>query len=190
MKTSSIILGIFVFIALIGSFTVLGTYNGLARGEVTIEEAWSKVETQYQRRYDLIGNLVNATKGFLKQEQAVFGAIAEARTKYAGAPSGSSEKVQAASQMESALARLMVIVENYPQLRSADTVTALMDELTGTENRVAIERNRYNEEVAIFNRTLKTFPKNLIAGAFGFESKPFFKADEGKADAPAVDLTI
>lgn len=189
--TSAVVLGLLGVMALFVFFagaTVLGTYNSLAQSEVTVDTSWSNVETQYQRRYDLIGNLVNATKGFLKQEQKVFGDIAEARTRYAGAPSGSNAKVEAASQMDSALSRLLVVMEAYPELKSAETVKGLMDELTGTENRVAIARDRYNEQVSVFNKKVKTFPTNVLAGMFGFQEKAFYKSADGADKAPVVNL--
>jgi LemA protein len=148
---------------------------------------WSQVETQYQRRFDLIPNLVEATKGTMKQEQKVFGAIAEARTRYSGAQTG-GEKVEAANQMESALARLLVIMENYPQLKSNETVQQLMAQLEGTENRIAVERRRYNEVVQDYNTTIKRFPGALFAGMFGFDAKPYFNSEEGADKAPKVDL--
>lgn len=169
---------------------ILGSYNQLVSQNQVVETSWSQVETQYQRRFDLVPNLVNATKGYLAQEQKVFGDIAEARTRYAGAPSGSNDKVQATNQFESALGRLLVVMENYPQLKSNETVRALTDELAGTENRVLVARDRYNENVRIWNTMIKVFPKNLIAGMFGFNSKEFFKSDEGASKAPTVDLIV
>lgn len=130
---------LFVVLAIIATALLwfLGIYNGLLQSSLRVDQSWASVETQYQRRFDLVPNLVGATRGALAQEQEVFGAIAEARTRYAGAQQSGNvnEQVQAANQYESALARLMVIVENYPQLRSLDTVNRLMDELAGTENR-------------------------------------------------------
>jgi LemA protein len=190
MKTALAIIGIFAGVALIAGLWIMGSYNGLVTKAESVDASWSQVETQYQRRFDLVPNLVAATKGFLQQEQAVFGAIAEARTKYAGSAPGTNERVQATAQYESALARLMVIVENYPQLRSAETVRGLMDELSGTENRVLVARDRYNEQVRDYNVMIKRFPRNVIAGMFGYEVRAFFESDEDAKDAPKVDLTI
>lgn len=167
-----------------------GSYNGLITKSTEVDTSWATVETQYQRRFDLVPNLVNATKGAMAQEQAVFTAIAEARTRYAGAPSGSNEQVQATGQYEGALARLLVVMENYPQLKSIESVQRLTDELAGTENRVAVARDRYNGVVGDYNIFIKRFPKNMIAGMFGFEAREFFKSDEGAKSAPTVDLTI
>jgi LemA protein len=173
----------------LGSY-LMGTYNSLVEISAQADEASSNVETQYQRRFDLIPGLVGATKGVLAQEQKVFGDIAEARTKYAGAPSGSSEKLEATQGLDAALARLMVIVENYPQLKSNETVRDLMYELSGTENRVSVARTRYNEIIKLYNSKIKQFPTILLAGLFGFEVRPFFEAAENADKAVEVDLSL
>jgi LemA protein len=126
----------------------------------------------------------------MQQEVTVFGAIAEARTHYANAKQGSAEQATAATQYEGALARLMVVMENYPILQSNTTVQHLMAELSGTENRVAVGRDRYNQSVQTYNITLKSFPKNMIAGMFGFEPRAQFSAVEGASKAPAVNLDL
>lgn len=186
MKKTLIIIGVLVVIA----FMLMGTYNGLVRKNADVDGAWSQVETQYQRRFDLVPNLVNATKGALKQEQAVFKAIADARSRYAGAPSGSTEQVQATGQYEGALARLLVVIESYPELKSMEQVTRLTDELAGTENRVLVARDRYNEQVKSYNKHVQTFPRNMIAGMFGFEKREFFVSVENADVAPEVNLDI
>src|SRR3990167_4698477 len=124
---------VLVVLAFLGLW-VMGVYNGLVKQNETVTAEWSKVETQYQRRFDLVPNLVSATKGAMKQEQTVFKAIADARTRYAGAPSGSNEQVAATGQYEGALARLLVVMENYPELKSLQNITALTDELAGTRS--------------------------------------------------------
>lgn len=164
-----------------------GSYNGLVRLSQDVDAQWAQVETQYQRRYDLIPNLVESTKGIFTQEQEVFGQIAEARTRYAGAES-QGEQVAAANELESALGRLLVIVENYPQLQSNQTVLALMDELAGTENRVSVERKRYNDIARTYNTKVKTIPTVFIAGWLGFSDKAYFAAVSDAAEAPTVDL--
>lgn len=179
----------FGFILLLG-FWFWGSYNGLVTQSTAVETSWATVQTQYQRRFDLVPNLVNATKGVLKQEQAVFGAIAEARTRYASAPANSNEQIQATNQYEGALARLLVVMENYPQLKSIESVQRLTDELAGTENRVAIARDRYNNVVGTYNVYIKKFPKNLVAGMFGFGPKEFYKSDEEAKSAPVVNLEL
>jgi LemA protein len=188
MKYLLIPLGAILVLGFIVVSWFLGVYNGLVTQNTTVDTAWASVQTQYQRRFDLIPNLVNATKGAMKQEQAVFGAIADARTRYAGAPSGSNAQVQAAGQYESAIARLLVVMENYPQLKSIDTVKGLTDELAGTENRVLISRDRYNEQVRIFNTQIKRFPTNMLAGMFGFNAREFFAAEQCSEKAPMVNL--
>ncbi len=164
-----------------------GSYNGLVRLSQDVDAQWAQVETQYQRRYDLIPNLVESTKGIFTQEQEVFGQIAEARTRYAGAES-QGDQVAAANELESALGRLLVIVENYPQLQSNQTVLALMDELAGTENRVSVERKRYNDIARTYNTKVKTIPTVFIAGWLGFSDKAYFAAVSDAAEAPTVNL--
>jgi LemA protein len=162
-------------------------YNGFVRANEGVDAQWAQVETQYQRRFDLIPNLVNSVKGVMEQEQEVFSSIADARTRYAGAATP-DDKAVAAGQVESALARLLVVMENYPQLRSVEAVQALMAELAGTENRISVERGRYNEAVRDFNVMVKTFPGSLAASVFGFEARMMFEAAERAATAPNVEL--
>ena len=161
------------------------TYNSLVTLSVNVDTQWKQVETQYQRRFDLIPNLVESTKGIMKQEQAVFTAIADARTHYAGATTP-DQKAAAASQVESALGRLLVITENYPQLKSSDTVQALMVSLEGTENRVSVERMRYNENVQAYNLKVMRVPSSIIASMFGFAQRQYFNAAAGSENAPQV----
>jgi len=184
LKKVLIIIGLLVaFVAL----SLVGFYNQLVTKTQAIEGQWAQVETQYQRRFDLIPNLVSSVEGIMKQEQNVFGKLAEARTKYSGATTV-EEKVKAASQVETALGRLLVVVENYPELKSNQSVLALMDELAGTENRVAVERGRYNDLVRDYNIAIKKFPARLIAGMFGFNERAFFNAAEGAQQAPKVEI--
>ncbi len=171
----------------IAGIYVWSVYNSLVTGGVGIDNQWAQVETQYQRRLDLIPNLVAATKGIFKQEQKVFGDLAEARTKYAGATTV-NEKAAAASQLEGALGRLLVIVENYPQLRSAEAVTTLMSQLEGTENRVSVERKRFNDAVGVYNLKVMRFPSSLVARVFSFAARPYFEAAAGAEVAPKVEL--
>lgn len=165
----------------------VSAYNNLVTLNEAADAQWAQVETQYQRRLDLIPNLVESVKGIFEQEQEVFGAIAEARTRYTSAQTP-DERAAAANQVESALARLIAVVENYPQLRSSENVTRLMDELAGTENRVSVERGRYNERVQEYNLAVKRFPARLFAAVFGFDERVFFKAKEGADQAPEVDF--
>ncbi|MFA4872602.1 MAG: LemA family protein [Patescibacteria group bacterium] len=184
MKRSTlIILAIIVVIVLAG----ISMYNRLVTASQAIDGQWAQVETQYQRRFDLIPNLVESVKGIFEQEKEVFGKLADARSRYAGAATV-DQKAQAAGGVESALARLLVIVENYPQLRSAENVTALMDELAGTENRVAVERGRFNEKVKDYNTMILRFPANLFARIFGFNQRAYFESAAGADQAPQVEF--
>ncbi len=189
-RSALITLAVIVVIVLMAYFPLIGTYNRLVLLNQQVEKAWADVETQYQRRFDLIPNLVAATRGFLQQERTVFEAIAEARTRYTGAPRGSSERVGAANQLESSLARLLVIVENYPVLRSSEVVQRLMTDLSATENEVASARRAYNEVVREYNSQTKTFPSVLYANILGFKERAFFIAQAGAQQAPKVDLTV
>lgn len=164
-----------------------GSYNRLVTKNEAVESQWAQVETQYQRRFDLIPNLVASVEGIMTQEQEIFATIAQARTQYANSHS-LEEKVAATEQVESSLGRLLVVMENYPQLNSSENVTRLMDELAGTENRVAVERRRFNELVQDYNLQVKRFPGNLLAGLFGFEQKPFFESASGADIAPSVNI--
>lgn len=184
MKKALIIIGILVVVMALYAWT---SYNGLVtlREEATAQ--WQQVETQYQRRFDLIPQLVGATKGVLVQEQKIFTAIAEARTRYSGAQTV-SDKALAAGQVESAFGRLLAVIENYPTLKSSENVRDLMTEIAGTENRVGTERGRYNEAVKTYSVAIQRFPKAVIASMFGFEKIEYFEAAEGAEVAPTVDL--
>jgi LemA protein len=189
MKNGLIIsLVVIVVLVLCVGASLVGTYNSLVTSEQEVANSQAQVEVVLQRRFDLIPNLVNATKGVLTQEQTVFTAIADARTKYGSAASGSAEKIEAAGQLESSLSRLLVIVENYPDLKSNRTVQDLMTELAGSENRISVERQRYNDSVTSFNTKIKTFPTNIFAGMFGFSEKKLFDAVESANRVPVVNL--
>ncbi len=182
MKKPALIIGAIVLIVLLYGWM---TYNGLVTANVGVDSQWAQVETQYQRRFDLIPNLVESVKGIMKQEQTVFTALADARTHYAGAATVDA-KAKAAGEVESALGRLLVITENYPQLKSSDTVQTLMSQLEGTENRVSVERKRYNDTVQSYNLLTMRFPSSLIASMFGFKARPYFEAAAGAEKVPAV----
>ena len=188
MKKLLIGIGIAVALLLIIGLPLITTYNSLVTRSQSVDAQWAQVETQYQRRFDLIPNLVESVKGIMAQEQAVFIAIADARTRYAGAATATNQAA-AANDVESALARLLVIMENYPELRSIETVTTLMDELAGTENRIAVERGRYNTEVRDYNTAIKRFPTVLIAGMFGFDQRDYFESFPGTDQPPVVDFS-
>jgi LemA protein len=154
----------------------------------TVNAAWSQVDVVLQRRSDLIPNLVETVKGFAAHEEKVFGDIAAARAAMAGAKSP-QEKIAANGQLDSALSRLLVVVENYPQLRSNENFLRLQDELAGTENRIAIERRRYNETVQDYNTYISLFPNNIVASLSGFtRNDAYFKTEEGAREAPKVNF--
>lgn len=186
MRKALVIIG---GVAVIVIASLVSFYNGLVGKTEAIDNQWAQVETQYQRRFDLVPNLVNSVRGSFTQEQAVFGQIAEARTRYAGAATV-DDRARAASELESALGRLLVIVENYPVLRSQENVAGLMDELAGTENRIAVERRRFNDLVRDYNVAVKQVPGRFVAAAFGFSERAFFEAAETAAEAPEVDLNV
>ena len=163
------------------------SYNRFVTEEEAVKAQWAQVENQLQRRNDLIPNLVESTKGFAQQERDVFQAIADSRAKLAGAQTP-EQKIQAANEQSSALARLLVVVENYPQLKSSETFARLMDELAGTENRIAVERMRYNERVQAYNTSRRSFPANITATVFSFKEYPLFQAPETAKVAPKVDF--
>lgn len=181
--TLVVVVGIIVLLALWAG----AKYNGFVRQGESITAQWAQVENQYQRRFDLIPNIVNTVKGVAKQEQAVFGAIAEARTRYAGAVT-TDEKAQAASQVESALGRLLVITENYPVLQSSQAYRDLIVSLEGTENRITVERQKYNDLVRTFNTNVKTFPSSIIASMFNQTEKVYFEVPKENQTAPKVNF--
>jgi LemA protein len=163
------------------------SYNRFVSEEEAVKAQWAQVENQLQRRNDLIPNLVETTKGFAQQERDVFQAIADSRAKLAGAQTP-EQTIQAANEQSSALARLLVVVENYPQLKSSETFARLMDELSGTENRIAVERMRYNESVQRYNTSRRQFPGNITAAIFSFDEYPLYEVPESAKVAPKVDF--
>lgn len=183
---NKIIIGVLILVLFIGVW-LMSSYNSLVKANLTVDTQWAQVETQYQRRFDLIPSLVASVKGVMKQETTVFTNIANARQGYAGARTV-NEKAVAAGNMESALSRLLVITENYPELKSIQAVTNLQTQLEGTENRVSVERTRFNDIVSSYNKQVLTFPGSLTASLFGFEKRDFFKAAETAEKAPVVDL--
>lgn len=174
-----------VALAAVLVFAGISSYNGLVSLNEGVNGKWSQVENQLQRRSDLIPNLVNTVKGFAAHEQKAISAVAEARAKLAGAQ-GPANKAQANGELDSALSRLLVVVENYPNLKADRNFQSLMDELSGTENRIAVARKDYNDAVQVFNTKIRSFPTNIFAGMFGFGSKEYFKAEEGAKEVPQV----
>ena len=170
------------------ALTVSGcSYNRFTGTEEAIKTQWAQVQNQLQRRNDLIPNLVETTKGFAQQEKDVFTAVAKSREKLAGATTP-EQTIQAANEQSAALARLLVVVENYPQLKSDATFNRLMDELASTENRIATERMRYNERVQEYNSLRRRFPSNVTAKMFGFKEYPYFEAPPTSQQVPKVDF--
>ncbi len=161
--------------------------NRFTGSEEAIKTQWAQVQNQLQRRNDLIPNLVETAKGFAQQEKDVFIAVAASREKLAGARTP-EETIKAANEQSSALARLLVVVENYPQLKSDATFMRLMDELAGTENRIATERMRYNERVQEYNTLRRRFPSNVTAKVFGFKEYPYFEAPPTAQQVPKVNF--
>jgi LemA protein len=163
-------------------------YNTLVRQQEQIREAWSQVENVLQRRYDLIPNLVNTVKGYAAHEKGLLEEITRLRSQW-GAAKTVEDKVQSAQQLEGALARLLVVAEQYPDLKANQSFLALQDELAGTENRIAVERRRYNEAVREYNVTVRSFPTNLVAGVTGFKlSDAYFEAAAESRQAPRVEF--
>jgi LemA protein len=186
MKVAIVIVGVLVLIAL-GIFGwAAGARNTLVTERESVNGAWSQVDVALQRRADLIPNLVETVKGFAKQEQAVIKEVTDARAALGGARTP-SEKIQANSQLDGALSRLLVVVENYPQLKSNENFLRLQDELAGTENRIAVERRKYNETVQRYNTDIELFPNNIAASMFGFQrNDAYFKTEAGARNAPKV----
>jgi LemA protein len=186
MKFALVIIGVLFLIAL-GIFGwAAGARNTLVTERESVNGAWSQVDVALQRRADLIPNLVETVKGFAKQEQAVIKEVTDARAALGGARSP-SEKIQANSQLDGALSRLLVVVENYPQLKSNENFLRLQDELAGTENRIAVERRKYNETVQKYNTDIELFPNNIAASMFGFQrNDAYFKTEAGARNAPKV----
>lgn len=185
-KALIVVITLAVIIGII-TLSSIGVYNSMVTMSEGVDAQWAVVESKLQRRYDLIPNLVNSVKGIMAQEKEVFKNIADARAKLAGAAT-TEEEVAASNEIEGALARLLVVMENYPELRSVESVNNLMDELAGTENRISVERDRYNTVVRDYNGSIKRFPRNILAGIFGFQPKSYFEATEGAETAPEVQL--
>lgn len=182
----NVIIGVIVVIVL--SFVWgIGRYNSFISQNEAITGQWAQVDAQLQRRFDLIPNIVSTVKGIAKQEQTVFGEIADARSRYAGAQSP-DEKAQAATGVESAISRLLVITENYPTLQSSQSFRDLTVSLEGTENRISVERMKYNDLVKNFNASVKRFPSSLVANMAGVHERAYFEVKEEAKSAPSVNF--
>jgi LemA protein len=184
--------GISGFLVLLAVVVVLGgwlasTYNGLVKENELVDGQWAQVESKLQRRHDLIPNLVNTVKGYAQHEEGVFTAIADARARLNQA-STVEERVEASNEIESALARLLVIVENYPELKADAQFTRLTDEISGSENRIDVERSRFNDQVKAYNMKVKQFPTVIIARIMGFGPRAYFEMNPAAAEAPKVEF--
>lgn len=191
MKKSTIIIIVVAVVAIIWCVT---SYNGLVKMDEGVGTAWSNVENQYQRRADLIPNLVNTVKGYASHEKETLDAVVSARSRATqmtvSANDLTPEKLQAYQKAQgevgAALGRLLAITENYPDLKANQNFLELQAQLEGTENRISVERRNFNEAAKEYNTAIRTFPRNLIAGMFGFEKRPYFEAEEGASKAPEV----
>jgi LemA protein len=188
MKAGIIILVVLLIVAFLFGSAYFSRRNQMAIKKEAVNAAWAQVDVVLQRRADLIPNLVQTVKGYAVQEQTVFGDIAAARAAMMGAKTP-ADKIAANGQLDTALSRLMVIVENYPQLKSNENFMRLQDELAGTENRIAVERKRYNDSVQDYNTYISLFPNSMIAGFAGFvRNDAYFKTEEGARTAPKVNF--
>lgn len=180
-------IGIVIAVIVVLGLMFISSYNGFVNGEENVNQSYAQIENQLQRRLDLIPNLVNTVKGYASHEKEVIASISDARARLAGAKTP-QEQATANTELTGALSRLLVVVENYPNLKADKQFTQLMDELAGTENRIAVARKDYNDQVATFNKKVKRFPGAIIAGITGFDQKEYFKADPKAGEAPKVDF--
>jgi len=189
--------GLAISIAVIGLIVVVivgiigylvSTYNSMVTKQEDTKNKWAQVENQLQRRADLIPNLVETVKGYASHEEEIFTEVARLRSGWNQAKESGDigSQIQAANGLESALSRLLVVVENYPELKADESFLKLQDQLEGTENRISVERKRYNDEVTVFNKYIKTFPRSFLASMFGFEEFTYFEVEESAKEAPEV----
>lgn len=196
MKKGSIILFVFLGLLLIGGCMSCGSYNNLVQSEENVKAKWGEVQNQYQRRADLVPNLVNTVKGAAAHERGTLEAVVNARAKASSvqvdpenlSPEKLQQFQQAQGELSQALGRLMVVVERYPELKANQNFLALQDQLEGTENRITVARKNYNESVQTFNVQVRRFPTNIFAGMMGFERKGMFEAEAGAQKAPEVQF--
>lgn len=187
MKKSTIVIIVVVVILVAIIAGLVSNYNGVVSLSEEVDNKFATIDTMLQRRADLIPNLVNTVKGYTNQEQAVIDSVTDARAKLAGANSV-GEKANADQELSTALSNLLVIVENYPDLKSSQNFINLSDELAGTENRIATARKDYNDAVKEYNTKIKRFPTNIVSGMFGYGEKEYFQASEGSEEVPTVDF--
>jgi len=180
-------IAVIVIILVVFAMIFASSYNKFVNLEEDVNQAYAQVENQLQRRLDLIPNLVSTVKGFASHEKGIISDIADSRARLAGAK-GPEEQAVANTELSGALSRLLVVVENYPNLKANENFTKLMDELAGTENRLGVARKDYNDQVAKFNRQVKKFPGKIVASIFGYDEKEYFKADAAANEVPNVDF--
>ena len=186
-RMTLIFISVFAFLVLFTGCSTISTYNSLGSLQTDVEEAKSKVDIALQRRYDLIPNVVNATKGYMSHEKEIFTQIADARSKIG---SNSKEKVkEGQTELDSAISRLLIVTENYPELKADKQVQSLITELEGTENRILVSRTDYNSIASKYNKSLKRFPTSILAKFMNFEKAEFYEADSKAQTAPTVNLT-
>lgn len=191
-KSTAIIITIIVIVVL----SMVGVYNSMVTSEEKVNTAWAQVENQYQRRSDLIPNLVNTVKGYASHETETLQGVVEARSRATSinidpanlTPEALAEYNKAQGQVGAALGRLIALQENYPDLKANQNFLELQSQLEGTENRITVERQRFNEEARDYNTSIRRFPRSMLAGIFGFSQKPYFQAEEGAAKAPTVEF--
>lgn len=186
-KRTNILIGLGILVLIFAGYGIfsVSVKNSLVRLDESVSAAWSEIDNQLKRRSDLIPNLVATVKGYAAHEEEVYTKIAEARARLAGAQTV-EEKAAGYNELQSALSRLLVVVEQYPELKANENFTRLMDELTGTENRIAVARKRYNDGVREFNTRIRTFPGSLFASGMGFQPKEYFEIDSASREAPQV----
>ena len=184
MKVEYVLIGLVVFAVLVGGWAMLA-YNGLVGASQGVDAQWANVNTVYQRRADLIPNLVSSVKGYMGYESGLLENITALRSQWQNAAT-TADKIAAGSAMDSAISRLLVVAENYPDLKASESTNKLMDELAGSENRISVERMRYNDAVKAYTLQTKYFPGSIIANMFGFKEKPYFEASAGAENAPQV----
>lgn len=183
--------GMIIFFVVLGLLVlfIIGLYNSIIRSRIQVDNAWAQIDTQLKRRHDLIPNLVNAVKGYMKYEQETLTKIVEARNRAVSA-TGFGDKAKAEGEISALLGRLFALFENYPQLKASENVLNLQEQLTTTENQIAFARQHYNDSVMQYNTKIQTFPGNIIASMFSFEKREFFEIPESEKSVPQVNLEI
>ncbi len=188
MKKKSVVIGAIVALVIVIIVTVISSYNGLVNAQQNVEEKESTIDVMLTRRADLIPNLVNTVKGYAAHEEQIYTDLANARAKMAG-NADIDEKLEANAQLDSALSRLLVVVENYPELKASEQFIALQDQLEGAENRISTARTDYNKAVKTYNVKIRRFPSNIMAKLFGFDAKEMYEAPESSQQTPVVDFS-